>query len=82
MMTFRKGLGRTFPFSANTLPAFRLARKLLLILGGVLPTATRVATVMYYSTRQTPDANTSPHILNGEHQMRMRTGLVLLKTGM
>ena len=80
MMTFRKGLGRTFPFSANAFPAFRLSRKLLLIVGGFLPIASRAATVLYCSTiRPTPDASTSPHILNGEHQMRIRTGLVLLK---
>ena len=33
--------------------------------------------------QHTPNArrHTSPHILNGEHQMRVRTGLVLLKPG-
>ena len=81
MMTFRKDLGKTFPFSANAFPAFRLSRKLLLIVGGFLPIASRAATVLYCSTiRPTPDASTSPHILNGEHQMRMIIGLVLLKT--
>lgn len=32
---FRKGLSRTFPFSAHALPAFRLSRKLLLDVDGV-----------------------------------------------
>jgi len=76
MMMFRKGLLRTFPFSAHALPAFRFSRKLLLDVDGA-----RAATVLYYSTRcstrPTPDANTSPLILNGEHRMRVRTGLVL-----
>ena len=35
MMMFRKGLSRTFPFSAHALPAFRLSRKLLLDVDGV-----------------------------------------------
>ena len=34
-MMFRKGLSRTFPFSAHALPAFRLSRKLLLDVDGV-----------------------------------------------
>ena len=84
-MAFRKSLGKTFPFSGNTFPAFRLARKLLRVVGGVLCRLRRgqrqCCTTVQYARRPTPDASTSPHILNGEHQMRMRPGLVLLKTG-
>ena len=82
MMMFRKGLSRTFPFSAHALPAFRLSRKLLLDVDGVSDCAAGsdsavLRTTAHATAHARRPTNTSPHILNGEHRMRVRTGLVL-----
>ena len=79
---FRKGLSRTFPFSAHALPAFRLSRKLLLDVDGVSDCAAGsdsavLRTTAHATAHARRPTNTSPHILNGEHRMRVRTGLVL-----
>ena len=62
MMMFRKGLSKTFPFSVNAFPAFRLTRKLFLVVDGILLIAPRVATVLHCSTIHPTPA----HLLNGE----------------
>ena len=50
-----EGSEKDLLFPANAFHAFRRARKLLLVVGGVLPIALRVATVQYYNTiRPTP----------------------------
>ena len=61
-MTFRKGLGKIFPFPVNSFPTFRLARKLLFIVGGVLLIALRAATVLHCNTIRP----TETHLLNRE----------------
>ena len=56
--------GLAFPFPTNAFPTFRLAWKLLLVVGDgwCLGAAGNDSAVLY----STPHTRTSPHILNGE----------------